>query len=297
MAEKIRHRLAENTVAQFLIAEYTVITLIFINTLVLFLDEFPDIHQATNGFLLWVDYTCIIYFIIEALLKIYIHRFSGYWAKGWNRFDFMIVIASLPALLSPWMDMQVFSIFFVLRLGRLMRFFRVIRFIPNAEKIFSGVMRSLKASVGIFIILFILNLAFALGATLLFRDLAPDYFGNPLTSTYTLFKVFTIEGWFDIPDMLVERGASGTMIVIVRLYFVAAVLIGGLLGLSLANAVFVDEMTADNTDRVEAMVSRLHERVDDMHGAMAKSQQRIVSEIQAEMREMRHLIAKSRNKP
>lgn len=42
-----------------------------------------------------------------------------------------------------------------------------------------------------------------------------------------------------------------------RGYFVVAVLIGGILGLSLANAVFVDEMTIDNTRTLEAQVAEL----------------------------------------
>ena len=55
---------------------------------------------------------------------------------------------------------------------------------------------------------------------------------------------------------------SGTGI-LVRGYFVLAVLVGGILGLSLTNAVFVDEMTADNNDRLEQMVSDLREELAD----------------------------------
>ena len=49
--------------------------------------------------------------------------------------------------------------------------------------------------------------------------------------------------------------------VIARIYFVIAVTVGGLLGISLANAVFVDEMTMDNTDELEAKIDRLLEQV------------------------------------
>jgi voltage-gated sodium channel len=42
---------------------------------------------------------------------------------------------------------------------------------------------------------------------------------------------------------------------------VAAVLIGGILGLSLANAVFVDEMMMDNTEILERKVDTLTEEV------------------------------------
>jgi voltage-gated sodium channel len=40
-----------------------------------------------------------------------------------------------------------------------------------------------------------------------------------------------------------------------------AVLIGGILGLSLANAVFIDEMMMDNTDELERKVDILTEEL------------------------------------
>lgn len=50
---------------------------------------------------------------------------------------------------------------------------------------------------------------------------------------------------------------------LVRGYFVLAVPAGGTLGLSLVNAVFVDELTADNNDRLEQMVSYLRKELAD----------------------------------
>ena len=87
---------------------------------------------------------------------------------------------------------------------------------------------------------------------------------------YTLFKVFTIEGWFEVPDAIAAESTRGVWYVwAVKAYFVVAVLCGGLLGLSLANAVFVDEMTADNTRRVEAQVAEL---ADEIRGYRAETE-------------------------
>ena len=46
-----------------------------------------------------------------------------------------------------------------------------------------------------------------------------------------------------------------------RAFFVAAVPIGGILGLPLANEVFVDEMMMDNTEILESKVDALTEEV------------------------------------
>jgi len=117
--------------------------------------------------------------------------------------------------------------------------------------------------VGVFLALLLVNLILAVMATLLFRDLDPKHFGNPITAGYSIFQVFTVEGWNEIAEGLVDRveNVDGTpsrsIIVTVRLFFVVAVVVGGILGLSLANAVFVDEMMMDNTDELEAKVDEL----------------------------------------
>ena len=145
-----------NRLVRFLINENVVMVLILINTLVLFLDEFPEIHNRTNGLLLWLDYICIILFLVEAILKINVYSWKAYWSSGWNRFDFIVVLLSLPRLLGPILNVQPFAVCLVLRMGRLLRSIRLLRFIPNAEHIIMGVFRALQASVGIFAILFIL---------------------------------------------------------------------------------------------------------------------------------------------
>ena len=49
--------------------------------------------------------------------------------------------------------------------------------------------------------------------------------------------------------------------VAVRVFFAAAVFIGGILGLSIANAVLVDEMIMDNTVELENRVEALTREV------------------------------------
>lgn len=238
-------------------------SVIGLNAVVLFLHAFPaNQHTPFGEFLEWVDYFCMVYFVIEATLKIWLLGARTYFASGWNRFDFFIVIAGLPLLFNPPFSsaaIGAYAIAPLLRMGRFLRFIRVMRFIPNAAHIGQGIVRALKASVGVFLVLLLLNLTLALGATVLFSGLegADPYFGDPFSSIYSLFKVFTVEGWYEIPDTLAENGAPPGWIGLLRFYFILTVLVGGILGLSLANAVFVDEMTTDNNDELEAMVVEL----------------------------------------
>lgn len=250
-----------NRIAAFLIQESTVVAVIVLNAIALFLDAFPDLPTGVHALLFWFDYGCMLFFVAEAGIKVRQQTFAVYWSSWWNRMDFLIVVGGLPLLASPFVNeaLHDLSILLLLRLGRLLRFSRLMRSVPNAAEIWRGVVRALRASVAVFLVWFVLNLILAMGATLLFGDIEAvrPYFGDPLLSFYSLFKVFTVEGWYEIPDLLARSGEAEGSIVLLRLYFMLSVLIGGILGLSMANAVFVDEMTADNTDEVEQMVTEL----------------------------------------
>jgi len=255
---------------KLLINEKFVLSIIFLNAISIFLNAFPAINTATNGMLFWIDYICALYFIVELLLKIKVFGFVQYWASGWNRFDFIVVLASSPVLLSPIFDLKTFSVILILRLSRILRLFKLLTFIPNRNSIITGVVRALKASIGVFIALIFLNFMFAMGATLLFGQDAPEFFGNPLTSFYTLFKIFTVEGWYEIPDILANQADSQFGAFFVRVYFIISVLVGGILGLSLANAVFVDEMTSDNTAKAEQLINELKDEIKELRKEVNK---------------------------
>ena len=268
---------SRNPFAAFWIREATVVTVIVVNAVVLFLDAFPAIHATIHKLLFWIDYGCLLFFIVEATIKIRGDEgFSGYWRSNWNKLDFMIVITSLPLLVSPFVSagLEDFAILLLLRLGRLLRFSRLMRSVPHATEIWLGVIRALKASVAIFLVMFVLNLILAMGANLLFYDptipATEEFFGDPIAAFYSLFKVFTIEGWYEIPDKMKGHMAD-EMITVMRGYFMISVLVGGLLGLSMANAVFVDEMTADNTDEVERMVTELRRELQEFREEMRQS--------------------------
>ncbi len=231
-------------------------TAIVLNTVVLILRGFPELSASMGQLLFCLDYAFTLYFVAEMLAKIGLERWSGFWAKAWNRFDLVVVLLSTPVLVSAFCELQDVSVVLVLRAARLLRLLRAFRFIPDSARLWAGVLRALRASVGVFLALLIYNLILGLGAHFFFAEVAPEYFANPVVSMYSLFKVFTMEGWFDIPDQIAAT-AGVEMAVFARVYFVFTVLTGGILGLGLANAVFVDEMVIDNTNQVELFIERL----------------------------------------
>jgi voltage-gated sodium channel len=251
----------------WLVSDRLVMTVIVINAVALVLHEMAARGTPARELWFWVDYFCVVFFLAEAVIKIRADGWPAYWQSGWNRFDFWVVVLSLPALLGPFLDVQAFAFVLILRLGRLFRLFRVLRFIPNLDHLVAGIRRALRASVGVFLALVLVNLILAVMATLMFRDVDPEHFGNPIVAGYSIFQVFTVEGWNEIAENLAARASMtggdnvGLLVAGVRAFFVLAVLVGGILGLSLANAVFVDEMIMDNTEDLERKVDALTDEI------------------------------------
>ena len=210
-----------------------------------------------------MDEVLIFVFLIEAIVKIQVLKPKGYFATRWNQFDFLVVLLSLPALL-PHGNLPLILLLRLFRLIRLIKFFK---FIPHLTSIMEGLGRAFKASVFVIIVLFFLNFMIALITCHFFREAAPQFFGNPLISCYSIFQMFTVEGWNEIPTAIIdsELGPKSDLLIgLTRFYFVLVVLIGGIFGMSLANAIFVDEMTIDNNRELEEKIDRLQQQISEL---------------------------------
>ena len=247
------------------IDDRTVSTVIIINLIAVFILSFPNIEATWKNALQILDYCCLVYFLIEIVLKIAFDGWGLFWQSRMNRFDLAIVLVATPALIAPVMGNDVGGAIVLLRAGRFLRLLRAARFIPNAEHLWRGIGRALRASVGLVLALSLYNIVLGLLACQLFHQLSPSLFGDPLSSTYTIFRVFTIEGWHEVPATLVQKLPPGSAeIGFIRAFFVFVVVTGGLLGLSLTNAVLVDEMVMDNTDPVERKLDVLEQQVNEL---------------------------------
>ena len=80
---------------------------------------------------------------------------------------------------------------------------------------------------------------------------------------WILSILFTVEGWYEIPDVIASYYSDSLFVNhVVKLYFSLLLIVGGILGLSLVNSVFVDAMVSDNNDELTKEVERLHEKID-----------------------------------
>jgi len=260
---------------RFFLKERNIMIAIIINAIIIFLLYFPEIEASYEHlyfFLESFDHFFVCIFAVEAFVKIKYMGRQKYFADAWNKFDFLIVVLSIPSLMYfiPGMTVLDTSVLKIFRLLRLIRLVRFIRFIPHVEMILAGLGRALRASVFVFIVLIFLNFMLALVTCHFYGDLVPEYFGNPLISSYYIFQMFTVEGWNEIPSIIASAALekdveySSFIIGISRFYFIIIVLVGGILGMSLANAIFVDEMTIDNNQVLESKIDRLEQEIQEL---------------------------------
>lgn len=241
---------------------------IAINAFIITLMYFPSIHSNydLNLTLANVDHLFIFFFLIEAMVKLSVYKPKKYFADSWNVFDFFIVVISLPSLITfmPIFEAHDLSVLKVLRLFRMIRLVRFIKFVPRMSMIMEGVVRALKASVFVMLVLIFLNFILALFTCHFFGEMEPDHFGNPAIASYTIFQLFTVEGWYEIPKLFEDDIQSSLMMACIKFCFVIVVLMGGMFGMSLANAIFVDEMTMDNNRELEIKIDSLHKHIQEL---------------------------------
>ncbi len=244
------------------LSEKVVLLAIIANAVVIFWMSFPDWRNDLT--LKLVDDFFIIFFLIEAIVKIATWGSKAYFNDNWNRFDFALVVGSIPALLSAFIPIPNTAILLIFRLLRLLRLVKFLWFIPNMKHILVGLGRAFKASVFVLLVLAFLNVLLSIISCQLFGEDVPELFGTPISSSYTIFQMFTVEGWNDIVQQVeaADPQNTATNIAGIRIYFVIIVLFGGIFGMSLANAIFVDEMTIDNNAVLETKIDVLQEKIE-----------------------------------
>lgn len=196
----------------------------------------------------------------------------------WNQFDFFITMITLPSILGVIVGTQdagiqtdLFLSLRALRICRALRnakAIRIMRFVPDIDKLVKDIRAAIRSCFVVAIGFIIFMIITSVLSSTLFGDIAPEYFGNPGQSLYSTFRLFTIEGWFDIPDAIAANSSHG-MAVFAKIYFSLFLFMGGIIGVSIINSFFVDAMAEGNNEDVlvkleemEKMIKELKEEKD-----------------------------------
>jgi len=261
---------------QRMVADDKIITaVVFVNTIIIFINGyFPE-----NRMLAIVDTMFTLFFLFEALVKIdpwskgWSQGWKDYWSQNWNRFDFIILAFAIPSVGELFFDSGIHTnALLTLRCLRVFKLFKIFRRLPNHDNLLAGLKLAFKTSFYVIVSFLLFLIVFAVLSSALFGEFAPDYFRNPGVSLYNIFRLFTVEGWYELPDAIAQN-SSYAFGLFARIYFSVLLFAGGIIGVSLINSIFVDAMATDNNNDVLKKLQSLEKQIQQLSDYLKSSDQ------------------------
>ena len=231
--------------------EKAMLCVVILNVLIIFLQG-CGIENIAMGI---IDTLCTLIFVVEMIIKHREYGLKGYWRDGWNILDGSVTLLTLPAVLVYILPTAGnMSVLITLRALRVFKSFRTVRHFPNIKEIWKGFKLALRQSAGFLIGYFIIIVVIAMFNSALFGQSAPEYFATPLDAIYAVFQLFTVEGWYEIPNA-VAGSLPPVWLHVTRIYFCLLLIGGGIIGMSLINA--------DNNDDVKEQLNKIEKNISD----------------------------------
>ena len=212
-----------------------VLALIVLSAALLGFETARTLPESVRTLLVVINQVILGLFVIELALRIAAYRFRFFF-HSWNLFDFVIVAAALIAPTGP---------FQVIRSLRILRAIRLVSSVPSLRRVVEGLLGAVPGIASVlFLLLLVLYIA-AVMATVLFRDVAPEYFGHLGLSLFALFQIMTLEGWSDIAQVVMAEYDWAWV------FFIGYILVATFLVLNLVIGVVVSSIQA----RIEAEIA------------------------------------------
>lgn len=187
-----------------------------------------DVDETILRILFFGDWFVTIFFVVEILIRFFSEeRKKDFFKDGWNIFDSIIVTASLiPA--------GAGSSVMVLRLLRLARLLRVISFIPELRFVIEALIESLKKSIYVLILIFILLYIYGVAGVILFESIEGGRFEDLGEAMLTLIQIMTLSSWETVMLPVMEVYPTSWI------YFISFVIFSSIIVLNLFIAILVD---------------------------------------------------------
>jgi voltage-gated sodium channel len=174
------------------------------------------------------DYAITIFFVIEILIRFFGEKIkTNFFRDGWNIFDLIIVISSL-------IPSGAGTSVVVLRLLRLMRLLRVISFIPEMRFVIEALLMSLRKSIYVLILIFILLYIYAVAGVILFEQIENSRFSHIGEALLTLVQIMTLSSWETVMLPILDVMPAAW------LFFITFVVLSSIIVLNLFVAILVD---------------------------------------------------------
>lgn len=187
---------------------------------------------------------------------------KNFFKNGWNIFDTLVVVISLIPINDSEMAL----------LARLIRVFRVLRMVsvvPELRVLINSLVKALPQLGYVVLLMFIIFYIYAAVGSFIFKDINPTLWGDIAISMLTLFRIMTFEDWTDIQYETMDVYPMSWIFYLSFIFFTAFAFLNMVIGI---------------------VVNVMEEE----HAAMRNEKEPSMTELQAEIRELKELI-KSQN--
>lgn len=249
-----------------------IIGLILINAVTLGLETSPGVMARHGTLLHLVDQAVLAVFVGEILLKLYAQG-PGFFRRGWNVFDFLVVGIALVPASGPLA---------VLRALRVLRVLRLLSMVPRLRFVVEALLKAVPGIASIAGLMLILFYVFAVMATGLFGTSFPEWFGSVGASMYTLFQVMTLESWSMgiVRPVMVEYPYAWV-------FFVPFILLATFTMLNLFIGIIVDTMQTMHEDHAGQDRAQIEQVLHQDTGQIGREVRALREEIAALRRELK----------
>jgi voltage-gated sodium channel len=165
--------------------------IIVLNALVLGLETYDWALLRFGGLLRLIEYLCLVALAAELAVRFLAQLATParFFRDGWNLFDLAILLAPLL----PGVRENIS----LLRLARLIRVLRTVRFFPSLQLIIGGVLRSLPGLASFLAIAAVVVYCYAMVGWMAFGEIYPEKYGAVGRAMLTLFLLLSLDGISD----------------------------------------------------------------------------------------------------
>lgn len=252
--------------------QHTILGLILVNAVILGMETSATVMSQVGPLLLALDKALLAVFVVEIVLRLYVHRLR-FFRDPWSVFDFAVVAIALIPASGP---------FAVLRALRVLRVLRILTIVPSMRRVVGALLAAVPGLTSIAAVLLLIFYVFGVIATKLFGAEFPDWFGTLGRSLYTLFQVMTLESW----SMGISRPVMEVM-PYAWAFFIPFILFATFTMLNLFIAIIVNAMQSFSEAETQAATGTTVQ-------AVAQARDVLQTELHAEMQSLRQEIAELR---
>ena len=222
MYQSLKHSL--NRLKNNKIFELSVVAVIIISALEIGAKTFelPDSAISITGIL---DIFITVFFLFELTIRFIADEDKkGFFKKGWNIFDTLVVVISLIPINDSEMAL----------LARLVRVFRVLRMVsvvPELRVLINSLIKALPQLGYVILLRFIIFYIYAAIGSFVFAQINPKLWGDIAISMLTLFRIMTFEDWTDIQYETMEVYPMSWVFYLSFIFFTAFAFLNMVIGI------------------------------------------------------------------